>query len=121
MIGTATASLLGFSREACPPRLKMPTLNPVLPRFRVGIALVVAELLGSGRETGLDWPRARSGRAAEPSAAAVMRPPALRKDRRLLDDFCDFDLLMRTSGGVRTTLNPTRAPAAAIPKPCQPP
>src|SRR5580698_5022705 len=87
MMGTATASLLALSSAAWPPRLKIPTLYPVLPRFRVGIAVVVAGLEGCAA-----WARATSGSAAEPSAAAVMRPPALRKVRRLLGD--DFSRLL---------------------------
>src|ERR1700733_8047461 len=97
MMGTAMASLLGLSREAWPPRLKMPTLYPVLPRLRVGIAFEVAELEGKGLVAGADWLRAICGTAAELSAAAVMRPPVLRNERRLLDGLSDLDLLMRTS------------------------
>ena len=37
MMGTAIPSLLVFSSAPCPPRPKIPTRNPVLPRFRVGI------------------------------------------------------------------------------------
>jgi hypothetical protein len=85
MIGTAIASLLALSSEAWPPRLKMPTLYPVFPRLRVGMAFVVAEFKGRGRDE-LDWPRATRGRAAEPSAAAVMRPPAFKNVRRSLWD-----------------------------------
>src|SRR5271167_217807 len=99
MMGTAIASLLGFSREAWPPRLKMPTLYPVFPRFRVGIASVVAELKGKDLAAAAAWPRATWGRAAEPSAAAVTRPPVLRNSRRLrLDELSDLCLLMSTSG-----------------------
>src|SRR5579864_9384927 len=95
MMGTAIASLCGFSSDAWPPKLKMPTLYPVFPRFRVGMALVVAEL--EGRELAA-CPRATSGSAAEPSAAAVINPPAFRNVRRsLLDDLSVVCLLMRTS------------------------
>ena len=43
MIGTAMSSLCARSSDACPPRLKMPTLYPVLPRLRVGIGSRRAE------------------------------------------------------------------------------
>src|SRR5271156_2868633 len=102
-MGTATASLLAFSSAAWPPRLKMPTLYPVFPRFRVGMASDVAAFAGSALKAGPGRLLATSGSAAEPSAAAVMIPPALRKARRffvvfLLDDLSDIlsdiDLLM---------------------------
>src|SRR5579864_2604679 len=95
MIGTAIGSLCGFSSDAWPPKLKMPTLYPVFPRFRVGMAFVVAEL--EARELAA-CPRATSGSAAEPSAAAVTSPPALRNVRRLLfEDLPSLGLLMKTS------------------------
>ena len=47
MIGTATSKLFGFSSAAWPPRLKMPTLYPVFPKLRVGIAVNVRGLSGS--------------------------------------------------------------------------
>src|SRR5580700_287428 len=95
MIGTALASLFGFSTAAWPPRLKMPTLYPVFPRLRVGMESEVAEFEGRGREGWADWPCTTSGRAADPIAAAVMIPPALRKARRLLlDGISDFALLI---------------------------
>src|SRR5579864_1754146 len=98
MIGTATASLCGFSRAACPPKLKMPTLYPVFPRFRVGMEFVVAELNGRDPAAATACPRATSGIAADPSAAAVTSPPALRNVRRLLlDDLSNLFLLMKTS------------------------
>jgi hypothetical protein len=49
------------------------------------MAFVVAGL--NGREFAAVCPRAISGSATEPSAAAVIRPLAFRKERRLLDDF----------------------------------
>src|SRR5277367_2147448 len=99
MMGTAFVSLLGFSSAAWPPRLKIPTLYPVLPRLRVGMASEVAEFEGRGLDAGPDWPVTTSGRAAEPRAAAVMIPPALRKVRRLLrGERSDFDLLITPPG-----------------------
>jgi hypothetical protein len=62
------------------------------------MAFVVAGLKGRGFEVGLACPRARSGIAAEPNAAAVIRPLALRNDRRLLDDLGEAGLFMATSG-----------------------
>src|SRR5580658_6615437 len=113
MMGTALASLLAFSKAAWPPRLKMPTLYPVFPRFRVGMESEVEALEGRGLGTRAGCAPAISGRAAEPSAAAVMIPPALRKARRLLfDDLPDDDLpdvvLLMTSSRSRmpSTLTP---------------
>src|ERR1700733_1429500 len=98
MTATAAASLLAFSRAAWPPRLNMPTLYPVFPRLRVGMERVLAEFDGRGCDDCSDWPRARSGRAAEPKTAAVTRPPVLRKLRRLLmDGCCDLCLLITFS------------------------
>src|SRR5579864_3057311 len=98
MIGTATASLCGFSSAAWPPKLKIPTLYPVFPRFRVGMEFVVAELNGREPAAVAACPRATSGSAAEPSAAAVTSPPVLRNVRRLLlDDLPNLFLLMKTS------------------------
>src|SRR5271169_5608325 len=98
MMATAWASLLDLSIAAWPPRLKMPTLYPVFPRFRVGMESEVAEFEGRAREGWADWPRTTSGRAADPSAAAVMIPPALRKVRRLLlDGTSDLALLIIAS------------------------
>src|SRR5208282_1152925 len=94
MIGTAESSLCAFSSAACPPRLKMPTLYPVFPRFRVGMEFEDAEfeadgLDGRGSEA-FDSAVAISAREVEPRTAAVSRPPALRKSRRLrLGDLSD--------------------------------
>src|SRR5271163_1329360 len=94
MMGTAIASLLAFSSAAWPPRLKMPTLYPVFPRLRVGIEFEAAEfgdggLEGRGLEA-FDSAVATSAREVEPRTAAVSRPPALRKSRRLrLADLSD--------------------------------
>src|ERR1700691_5682954 len=88
MTGIALASLLAFSSAAWPPRLKMPTLYPVLPRFRVGMESEVAALEGRPLEAGPGRPLATSGSVAEPRTAAVMMPPAFREARRLL--FADF-------------------------------
>src|SRR5580698_10176369 len=95
MTGMATASLLAFSSAACPPRLKMPTLYPVFPRFRVGMEPKIAGFERAGFGGAGDWPPATLGSAAEPSAAAVMMPPALRNCRRLFFD-CSSDLTLRT-------------------------
>src|SRR5215831_2771415 len=99
MIGTATSSLCAFSTAACPPRLKMPTLYPVLPRLRVGMEGDVLGFDGS-----LLSERAISGRADAPSTAAVIAPLALRNARRLrlgrgLVGTTELRLLMATSGG----------------------
>src|ERR1019366_6535048 len=81
MMGTATASLLGFSMAACPPRLKMPTRGPGRPRLRVGIALAVAELNGGSIGPAGDA-AAVSGIRLPARAPAVRAPVVLRKLRR---------------------------------------
>src|ERR1700722_576357 len=88
MTEPAAASLFAFSSAACPPRLNIPTLYPVLPRFRVGIASKVAGLYGRLLDCGfaMECALATSGRAADPRTAAVAMPPVFRKVRRLLDD-----------------------------------
>src|SRR5271163_5365703 len=106
MMGTALASLLAFSIADWPPRLKIPTLYPVFPRFRVGMESEVAALAGRGCEGCAGWPLTTSGRAAEPSAAAVMIPPAFRKVRRLLlEEMVDLDLLMTPPGTAESYYN----------------
>src|SRR5579871_4821021 len=91
MIGTATSSLCGFSSEAWPPRLKMPTLYPVLPRLRVGI--------GSGRGVSADFASTVGsfGSVTDPKATAVIKPLDFRNERRLLWDFSDEGLRMISS------------------------
>src|SRR5271165_6425056 len=81
MMGTAASSLCGRSREACPPRLKMPTLYPVLPRLRVGMASGRVDSAGAAAAA-VD----SLGRAAEPRTAAVITPLDLRNVLRLLRD-----------------------------------
>src|SRR5665213_2650737 len=79
MIGTATSKLFAFSRAACPPRLNRPTLYPVLPRFRVGIADCVFGLTGT---SDIAWPTdARAGIAACVSRPAATAPPLLPSPR----------------------------------------
>src|SRR5580704_10508542 len=94
MIGTAMASLLTFSSAAWPPRLKMPTLYPVFPRFRVGMEFAAAEFGDEGLDgrefEAFESALATSAREVDPRTAAVSRPPALRKSRRLrLGDLSD--------------------------------
>src|SRR5665647_3185771 len=47
MTGMAASSWWARSMMDCPPRLKMPTLTPVLPRLRVGMAWAVAGFTGN--------------------------------------------------------------------------
>src|SRR5665213_2933697 len=83
MIGTATSKLFAFSRAACPPRLNRPTLYPVLPRFRVGIADCVFGLTGT---SDIAWPTdARAGIAACVSRPAATAPPVFKKLRRFAE------------------------------------
>src|SRR6266567_4241250 len=91
MMGTATSSLCPRSSVACPPRLKMPTLYPVLPRLRVGIPPTAGASFASA-ELAPVAPCARTnvGMVAAPSTAA---PPTFRKLRRS-EDFRDSDLRM---------------------------
>src|ERR1700727_2438752 len=81
MRGTATSKLLAFSSAAWPPSAKTPTLWPVLPRLRVGIASWVRGLLGIGQD--LVSAEAVWGSAPARAAAAATVPP-LRKARRSL-------------------------------------
>jgi hypothetical protein len=55
----------------------MPTRWPVFPKFRVGMALVVAGFKGISEAA-----RAAVGRVASPITAATARPPSLRNSRR---------------------------------------
>src|SRR5579872_3689685 len=80
MMGTAMSSLWARSSEACPPRLKMPTLYPVLPRLRVGMA----SRCGDSLMAAVAAAAGTFGSAAEPITAAVIRPLDLRNARRLL-------------------------------------
>src|SRR5215467_15143137 len=82
MIGTALASLFGFSRAACPPKLKRPTLYPVFPRLRVGIRWGVRLEL-SASAGAADCALLSRGIATEPKSAA---PLIFRKLRRSLRD-----------------------------------
>src|ERR1017187_8761132 len=104
MRGTATASLWARSSADWPPRLKRPIRWPVLPRFLVGMALVVA---GFERVSEAAW--VTVGRAVCPTTAAAARPPSLRNSRRfgfklsaisLLRISWDFPLSFRPKTGV---------------------
>src|SRR5664280_2562557 len=77
MSGTATASLWPRSSAAWPPRPKIATRAPVLPRFRVGIGLGIVE---TGRRSAAA--ALSVGRAAFPITAAAARPLSLRNSRR---------------------------------------
>src|ERR1700760_2559866 len=79
MIGTATSKLSGFSSAACPPRLKIPTLYPVLPRLRVGIAAIVRGFAGIGPSVVV---APRAGTTPWESNPAATAPPVFRKVRR---------------------------------------
>src|SRR5580698_9435268 len=72
MIGTATAALSGFSRAAWPPNEKIPTLYPVFPRFRVGIASCVRGLLGIAGSVPALAPRGSAAPVSTAAAAAVV-------------------------------------------------
>src|SRR5271157_448294 len=88
MMGTATASLSARSSAAWPPRLKIPTRYPVLPRLRVGMAFGVAGFEGSDGSV-----VAEAGMADCAMRPAVTAVPVLRKSRRLVESF----RCMRTS------------------------
>src|ERR1700682_5860431 len=79
MIGTATSKLFPRSSAACPPRLKIPTLYPVLPRLRVGIAACVLEFTGSAGIVAAATGAAMALCVSKPAATA---PPVFRKLRR---------------------------------------
>src|ERR1700761_411924 len=79
MIGTATSKLSGFSSAACPPRLKIPTLYPVFPRLRVGIAAIVRGFAGIGPSVVV---APRAGTTPWESNPAATAPPVFRKVRR---------------------------------------
>src|SRR5690348_11505675 len=101
MIGTATSSLCAFSSDACPPKLKMPTLKPVFPRFRVGIGV-------AGGASAAVAVSITFGSALEPSMAAVITPPLLRNARRLLFEDCEDEFLrmifLSAGEGIGSTL-----------------
>src|SRR5271165_3352979 len=80
MMGTAASSLCAFSSAACPPRLKMPTLYPVLPRLRVGMAACVLGFAGRGGNAAMDGDASAAPLLVKRAAATA--PVALRKLRR---------------------------------------
>src|SRR3954447_19073754 len=84
MMGTALSKLFGFSSAAWPPSEKTPTLYPVRPRLRVGMAFMVTGLEGSAGSDLLEV----TANAVGVSSAAVAAPPTFRKLRR----FCPFPL-----------------------------
>src|SRR5271165_1881388 len=86
MMGTAAASLSGRSSAAWPPRLKIPTRYPVLPRLRVGMAFGVAGFEGSVGSVA-----AAAGRAACATRPAVIAPLVFRKSRRLVGIRSELD------------------------------
>src|SRR5215472_19353022 len=81
IIGTAMSKLFGFSSAAWPPKLKMPTLYPVLPRLRVGIADSVLGFQGRGEnDKGVCCFAANAAPLASNPAATAL--DVLRKLRR---------------------------------------
>ena len=85
MIGTATASLFQRSRAACPPRPKMLTRRPVLPKLRVGMA-AFATFAAADNNGALGLVGA-AGIKLCPASTAVITPPNLRNSRRFGGDF----------------------------------
>src|SRR5579872_2697588 len=120
MMGTATAALFGFSSAPCPPTLKMPTLYPVRPRLRVGMASCDRGLLGMGQV----FVSARPCAAPVSTAAAAAAVLPLRNARRsglagrsngLAIRAPPLDATVRsTTGG--PARGPATAPHAAGPK-----
>src|SRR4051794_41779366 len=89
MMGTAVSKLLAFSRAAWPPSEKMPTLYPVRPRLRVGMAFMVTGLEGSAGSDLLGV----TANAVGVSSAAVAAPPTFRKLRRVFPFSLNFSFI----------------------------
>jgi hypothetical protein len=81
-------------------------LYPVLPRFRVGIASLAGATDGVAVDAAANF-----GMAAEPTATAVIKPPDLRKVRRLLrEDLPAGFLLMVASKKIEGQLDARHPP-----------
>src|SRR5580704_13095017 len=94
-MGTATSKLSAFSSAAWPPRLKMATLYPVLPRLRVGMAASVLAFEGSGAN---EAPAGFASAELLDKRPAATAPPALRKSRRPEEVIGGFIMLVLSVG-----------------------